>query len=308
MLTQEQARALNIEEHALEAAELRQADAQKKMDRYYDAIKKATDAMKGATPEQRERITWLLPQLTQWYESAKLERATAEDSYWQHINNINEYKALDAAQQVTQWGGQRRRQIVVPEPEVVIESNGKWWPIITTPTFDELPENVKRMIRNQPWNPYGSISEWPWIGAWDYIKWARNWFTTTFLDPSEFVYQSNSIQPWYNFWANLGRAWTVASVLYWWLRANAPTTTINTSTYPVSNASRTLGSNYSPSYWNASSSRITPTITNTTNAANASPALRSLTPTEVNNFWKYVDANPNAPVLSTIRNFTNWAL
>ena len=57
MLTQEQARALNIEEHALEAAELRQTDAQKKMDKYYDAIKKATDAMKGATPEQRERIT-----------------------------------------------------------------------------------------------------------------------------------------------------------------------------------------------------------------------------------------------------------
>jgi hypothetical protein len=57
MLTQEQAWALNVEEHALEAAELRQSDAQKKMDRYYDAIKKASDAMKTATPEQREKIT-----------------------------------------------------------------------------------------------------------------------------------------------------------------------------------------------------------------------------------------------------------
>lgn len=68
-------------------------------------------------------------------------------------------------------------------------------------------------------------------------------------------------------------------------------------------------SNYSPAYLNKATSVIKqiPKTSATSSVANT-PAFKTLTPTQTNNFWKYVDANLEEPVLSTVKNFTNWYL
>lgn len=171
MLTQEQAHGLNIQQHELEDAELQQAKAQKEMDRYYEAIKKATDAMETATPQQKEKITWLLPQLTQWYETAKNKRAYEEDRYRQATNKINEYRALDAAQQPVQWGWQRRRVVTPPNPEPTIEA--------PTP----------QVVSNANYVPSGTFND----AANGYIEWMWEW-----------VYDNVGRPMWkfFNRWAN----------------------------------------------------------------------------------------------------------
>lgn len=336
MLTQEQAQGLNIQQHELEDAELQQARAQQEMDRYYDAIKKANDAMQNGTAEQREKIAGLLPRLTEWYNNAKSKRTYEEDRFWVATNKINEYRALDAAQQPTQWGGQKRRTITPPEPTV--NDGGNWWPIITPVPFDELPENIKRIIRNQPGNPFGSITEWPGIWVWDYLEWAWNGFTDTYLDPSEFVYQSNSRQPWYNFWANLWRAWTVWTILAWGYRLAAPESTIwvtSAWTTQVTNPYElnlwrynwpvqqtwNYGRVWTPSTFSMGnpaltnavnrnvSNNLARTVSNTTlsNRLPNGTAIRSLsnstmTPTNVSRFREVANRNPNASIAETVYN------
>lgn len=150
MLTQEQAQGLNIQQHELEDAELQQARAQQEMDRYYDAIKKANDAMQNGTAEQREKIAGLLPRLTEWYNNAKNKRAYEEDRFWVATNKINEYRALDAAQQPTQWGGQRRRTYV--------SSNQNGARVI--------PEQVQQMSRNLNYNSPQRVNTSTYIPSW----------------------------------------------------------------------------------------------------------------------------------------------
>ena len=114
MLTQEQANALNLEQHALEAAELRQMDAQKEIDKYEKLLTDIRDNINSYTPEQREKIADMLPRLTEGYNSAKDKRAKAEDDYCQRINKINEYKALDAQQTALAPQQTRRRKVETP--------------------------------------------------------------------------------------------------------------------------------------------------------------------------------------------------
>lgn len=171
MLTQEQARGLNIQQHELEDAELQQAKAQQNVDKYYDAIQKASEAAKNGTPEQKEKIAWLLPQLVQWYNDAKNKRAYEEDRYRQALNKINEYKDLDAAQQPVQWGWQRRRVITPPSPE----------PTIETPT--------PQVVSNTNYVPSGTFND----AANGYIEWMWEW-----------VYDNVGRPMWkfFNRWAN----------------------------------------------------------------------------------------------------------
>lgn len=94
------------------------------------------------------------------------------------------------------------------------------------------------------------------------------------------------------------------------------------NTYTVANSSRWIynrpgaretvnraWSNYSPAYLNRTTSAIkqTPKISTTPSTSSAS-SFRTLTPTQTNNFWRYADAHQNEPILSTVRNFTNWYL
>lgn len=109
MLTQEQARGLNIQQHELEDAELQQAKAQQSVDKYYNAMKVAMDSYDTLSPEKQAKVKELLPELQKGYEDAKNKRAYEEDRYWQALNKINEYKDLDTKQQAPQWWGQRRR-------------------------------------------------------------------------------------------------------------------------------------------------------------------------------------------------------
>lgn len=171
MLTEEQARGLNLEQHALEAAELRQADAQKKMDRYYDAIKKATDAMKNGTPEQREKIAWILPKLVQWYKDAERERSWAENDYWIRVNKINEYKALDTSEQPTATNAGQRRRTVVPTPEV---KETIITPEVVVPEQTPTPEVVNNVapIKQNYYDVYAQM-KWTWTPSADIANWFR---------------------------------------------------------------------------------------------------------------------------------------
>ena len=173
MLTQEQARALNVEQHALEAAELRQMDAQKKIDNYTDMLNKVREQADSYTPEQKAKIAELMPQISEWYENAKAERAQAEDSYWQHLNKINEYRALDAAQQAqpTQGWGQRRRTYNVEKYQrPKIRLNLSEWrdktPVNYVPTWTatDAAYGWQNGIASWMWNnlvyPYLTASSW----------------------------------------------------------------------------------------------------------------------------------------------------
>ena len=91
MLTQEQARGLNIQQHELEDAELQQAKAQQSVDKYYNAMKVAMDSYDTLSPEKQAKVKALLPELQKGYEDAKNKRAYEEDRYRQALNKINEY-------------------------------------------------------------------------------------------------------------------------------------------------------------------------------------------------------------------------
>lgn len=167
MLTQEQAQGLNIQQHELEDAELQQAKAQKEVDRYYEAIQKASDAAKNGTPEQKEKIAWLLPQLVQWYNEAKNKRAYEEDRYRQAIGKINEYKALDA-QQSAPAPKQTTKRRTISNPNNYF--GGEWWTTLQDGTMIS-PDGATTVY------PDWSISFWE-VGGMSSIDDAIGWIST----------------------------------------------------------------------------------------------------------------------------------
>lgn len=162
MLTPEQAELLRQEQVMLEYAEVDQAKAQEKMDQYYNAIKKVSDAMGNASDDQRKKMANMLPSLIQWYRAAERERGTAEDKYWQHAQNINSYNQLDAQQVAPQW---KRREAIIPEiiedeqetPQTVIPST------VNRAVFNSITNN-QRVPRVTPLINQDIINTNMWVG------------------------------------------------------------------------------------------------------------------------------------------------
>lgn len=282
MLTPEQAELLRQEQVMLEYAEMDQAKAQEKMNQYYNAIKKVSDAMSNASDDQREKIANMLSPLIQWYRTAERERGSAEDKYWQHINNINEYKALDVAQQPTQWRAQRET-ITPPDPETIIENGSTWWPIVI-PT--QVPEGAQKIIANQPWNPFGSITEWQWISTADYLNNVYQWWSEN-INPQTWVYQNNSRAPWYNLWRKLWNATIPLAVMGW--------TWVSPSTFWVNEGALD----------NAKSALFRSNINKLTNAPSqpytVNPSNIPIKRTSPSNLPRYYTAPSNAPTINVLR-------
>lgn len=174
MLTQQQANDLNIQQHAMEAAEIAQSKAQKEMDRYYQAMQNATNQYNNLSPENQAKVTALLPEITNKYNQAKAARARAEDVYWQSLNKVNQYKALDAQQVSIQAPGKRRvvnRTINSTVPNTTVNGwGGSTWPEQQYEFYDN--SDIAKKFFGNDYNNY-KISTY----NWDYYK---NWSVTIY--------------------------------------------------------------------------------------------------------------------------------
>lgn len=179
MLTQQQANDLNIQQHAMEAAEIAQSKAQKEMDRYYQAMQNATNQYNNLSPENQAKVTALLPEITNKYNQAKAARARAEDAYWQSLNKVNQYKALDAQQVSIQAPGKRRvvsRTINSTVPNTTVPNTtvngwgGSTWPEQQYEFYDN--SDIAKKFFGNDYNNY-KISTY----NWDYYK---NWSVTIY--------------------------------------------------------------------------------------------------------------------------------
>lgn len=108
MPTQEQINAANVE---LQIANDNYAALANKYNRYQEAFK----TYANATPEQQERARWAMQNLLNSYNQLRLDMYAAEDRINQAQNAVNNLNTYVVPQSPSRGGGQRRRQVVVPE-------------------------------------------------------------------------------------------------------------------------------------------------------------------------------------------------
>lgn len=137
MLTQEQANQLNIQQHALEAAQVWYNQTQEKINRYDAMLWEIRDNYSSYSPEQKARISSLMWEISAEYQALKKQRQDYSLAQYEAQQQIWYYNQLNAQQPAPQ-GGQRRRvintgptpEIIVPEttivPEPIIETPVKW--------------------------------------------------------------------------------------------------------------------------------------------------------------------------------------
>lgn len=285
MPTQEEYNQAQVE---LDIANDNYAATQDKINKYNEIFK----AFKNASPETQAKAeaSWLMQRALDDYNSLKAQQYVNEDRINVAQNRMNTYREAAAAQYIAAQqaaSGWRTKRRVIKEdrqwPEVIVNEdwwtpiyNDKWeivwwqWPIenLNRPITLQWLDNTIRytsnfvpnqsMINAQLWAPW-TLSQWKWTTIWDYVKWARNGYTDTVLNPNELVYQSNSRQPWYNFWANAWRFTTVAALARWgfWPRG------VETPVYTVAHSGRWIyntpyareavnraGSKYIPAFLN----------------------------------------------------------
>ena len=74
MLTQEQANQLNIQQHALEAAQVWYNQTQEKINRYDAMLWEIRDNYSSYSPEQKARISSLMWEISAEYQALKKQR------------------------------------------------------------------------------------------------------------------------------------------------------------------------------------------------------------------------------------------
>lgn len=168
MLTQEQANDLNIQLHAKEAAEIWLNNIQEEINKYVETINQISEAMKTADPEKKERIRALMPQILEWYNSAKLKKGVYEEEYWNAQSKINDYRTLEQQQQAPV--AQTRRRTVNNNN---IDWNERWNneyknnPNVVVDT----PTNVPTSYKDDPLYPeFQEFLNWK-----DNIRWTENY-------------------------------------------------------------------------------------------------------------------------------------
>lgn len=279
----------------------------------YNKYKNLFETYVNATPEQQARAAGAMRQAMDEYNRIRLDMYTAEDRIQQAQNALNAFNVQPVQQQTTApWN----RRVTEPSPAVVeptIEETVTYWdPVreyITIKDPSQLPENIQRMVANQPGSPFGELSQGEWISAWDYLSNVYQWWKEN-INPQTWVYQNNSRAPWYNLWRKLWNAtiplavmgWTWASPSTFWVwewaldsaknalfRSNVNRVTNIPSTNYTTNPSNipikwTSPSNL-PRYYTAPSNA--PTV----NVLRSNPSNISITPTSLTRF-----RIPNNPV------------
>lgn len=175
MPTEEQINAANVE---LQIANDNYAALANKYNRYQEAFK----TYANATPEQQERARWAMQNLLNSYNQLRLDMYAAEDRINQAQSAINNLNTYVAPQSPSRGGGQRRRQVIVPEvvvepietpQEVVVETPISWGEanIVAQPITFPAPQTVRqaaaeyntftpRFVNNNTWtitNPYANF-------------------------------------------------------------------------------------------------------------------------------------------------------
>lgn len=279
----------------------------------YNKYKNLFETYVNATPEQQARAAGAMRQAMDEYNRIRLDMYTAEDRIQQAQNALNAFNTQPAQQQTTTpWN----RRVVKPTPTVVeptVEETVVYWDPVREPIIvkdqSQLPENIQRIIANQPGSPFGELSQGEWISAWDYLSNVYQWWKEN-INPQTWVYQNNSRAPWYNLWRKLwnatiplmvmGWAWASPSTFWVWewaldsaknalFRSNVNRVTNIPSTNYTTNPSNipikwTSPSNL-PRYYTAPSNA--PTV----NVLRSNPSNISITPTSLTRF-----RIPNNPV------------
>ena len=168
MLTQEQANQLNLQQHALEAAQIGYNQVQAKLDKYDSLLNEIKNNYASYSPEQKARISSLMWNISAQYQDLKRQRENYSLAQYEAQQQIWYYNNL-AAQQPAPQGGQRRRIVKVPPtpnwgPTPAPTPNGGPTP---TPTPNrEFYDNTDVANRMFGTGNYQRISTYDW----DYFR------------------------------------------------------------------------------------------------------------------------------------------
>lgn len=272
----------------------------------YNRYQRIFQSYSNATPEQQQRASWLMQTALDNFNQLKLDMYAAEDRIQQAQNALNAFNSQPVQQQATAsaWG-QRRRATSTPieaeGPEHIVQLSNEPYdmnfqtetPLTTSTTWDpireyiavkdlsQLPENVQRMVANQPGSPFGELSQGKWVSAWDYLSNVYQWWKEN-INPQTWVYQNNSRAPWYNLWRKLWNATIPLAVMGW---AWASPSTFWVGEWALDSAKNAL--------FRSNVNRVTniPSTNYTTNPSNI-----PIKWTSPSNLPKYTTAPSNAPV------------
>lgn len=279
----------------------------------YNKYKNLFETYVNATPEQQARVAGAMRQAMDEYNRIRLNMYAAEDRIQQAQNALNAFNSQPVQQQATAPWNRRVVESVPAVAEPTVEETVVYWDPVREPIIvkdpSQLPENIQRIVANQPGSPFGELSQGEWISAWDYLSNIYQWWKEN-INPQTWVYQNNSRAPWYNLWRKLwnatiplmvmGWAWASPSTFWVWewaldsaknalFRSNVNRVTNIPSTNYTTNPSNipikwTSPSNL-PRYYTAPSSA--PTV----NVLRSNPSNISITPTSLTRF-----RIPNNPV------------
>lgn len=183
MLTQEQANQLNLQQHALEAAQIGYNQVQAKIDEYDRLLNSIKDNYNSYSPEQKAKISSMMWQISAQYQDLKQQRQNYSLAQYEAQQQIWYYNNL-AAQQPT--GGQKRRVInpgptptpnggptPTPTPTPIPTPNSGPTPTPTPTPRGEIYDNTDIANKMFGTGNYQRISTYDW----DYF---RNWGTTIY--------------------------------------------------------------------------------------------------------------------------------
>lgn len=112
MLTEEQAHQLNLNQHALEAAEIGYNNVSNKLAQYDNLLASIKNNYASYSPAQKARLSALIPQLSAKYNELKQQRYKYFMDQYEAQQQISYYNDL-AAQQPTSIG--TRRKVTPPK-------------------------------------------------------------------------------------------------------------------------------------------------------------------------------------------------
>ena len=96
MLTEEQAQQLNLNQHALEAAEIGYNKASAELNRYDELLNWIKNNYSTYTPEQKEKLSAMMPEVTAKYNELKAKKEQYFMDQYEAKQQIDYYNNLSA--------------------------------------------------------------------------------------------------------------------------------------------------------------------------------------------------------------------